>query len=233
MNLKIRSISAVAVLGLLAGSACGGDASGTEAPRGTKLIGVFAADAGKCSGKKPSGSYMRMIQPEADLEEGPFVENGDSPCKDKSFTPFIPGTDGGLSTADFQPTPKKAFDAEGNAIADAIMKPQGFYGVNYSISTNPVDPQTEDEIEVPAIYVDGAGNLSGDVRGWVVAWNGQYFNQGAPKPDGSTPGFTTPPTGTYDADSGRFELDWTSLVNGGPFDGFTGIWHLEGTFRES
>jgi hypothetical protein len=25
-------------------------------------------------------------------------------------------------------------------------------------------------------------------------------------------------------------MEWTSTISGGPFDGFTGLWHLEGTF---
>ena len=36
--------------------------------------------------------------------------------------------------------------------------------------------------------------------------------------------------GTYDAKTGKFVLEWTSLIQGGPFNQFTGVWHLEGTF---
>jgi hypothetical protein len=37
-------------------------------------------------------------------------------------------------------------------------------------------------------------------------------------------------SGTYDAATGHFVLQWKSLIVGGPFDRFTGSWHLEGTF---
>ena len=65
----------------------------------------------------------------------------------------------------------------------------------------------------------------------TVAWNGQQFNQGAPKPDGSSPGITVAPKGTYDPATGKYVLEWASQIVGGPFDGYTGVWHLEGTFK--
>ena len=37
--------------------------------------------------------------------------------------------------------------------------------------------------------------------------------------------------GTYDPDTGTYVLQWASQVEGGPFNGFTGIWHLEGTLE--
>jgi hypothetical protein len=73
--------------------------------------------------------------------------------------------------------------------------------------------------------------LSGDLRAWEATWNKQDFNQGSPKPDGSTPKLTTPAHGTYDATTGAFVLEWTSTIVGGPFNEFTGSWHLTGTFR--
>jgi hypothetical protein len=59
-----------------------------------------------------------------------------------------------------------------------------------------------------------------------VSWNGQQFNQGAPKPGGGGQA-----SGTYDKATGRYTLDWTSAIKGGPFDGFIGVWHLEGIYR--
>src|SRR5207244_9158562 len=61
----------------------------------------------------------------------------------------------------------------------------------------------------------------------TAEWNKQYFNQGAPKPGASRPTVT----GTYNARTGAFVLQWTSLIKGGAFNGFTGLWHLQGTFR--
>ena len=40
-------------------------------------------------------------------------------------------------------------------------------------------------------------------------------------------------TGTYDPETGAFTLEWTSYIEGGAFNGFTGLWHLEGVFEPS
>jgi hypothetical protein len=78
--------------------------------------------------------------------------------------------------------------------------------------------------------VDTGGTLSGQITAWVAQWNGQSFNQGTPKPNGTLPAPTTALTGTYDAATHGFTLAWKSLIVGGPFNGFTGSWHLAGTF---
>ena len=71
---------------------------------------------------------------------------------------------------------------------------------------------------------------SGQITAWDAQWKGLSFNQGAPKADGTFPGSTALPTGTYDAATGHYVLTWTSVIVGGPFGGFIGEWHLEGTF---
>src|SRR6266540_4108612 len=57
---------------------------------------------------------------------------------------------------------------------------------------------------------DGAGKLSADLRAFAAAYQGQHFNQGAPKPDGSTPGATTLASGTYTPATKAFSLQWAS-----------------------
>jgi hypothetical protein len=47
---------------------------------------------------------------------------------------------------------------------------------------------------------------------------------------GGTPGSTTALSGTYDPTTGQFTMSWKSLIVGGPFNTFTGVWHLTGTF---
>jgi hypothetical protein len=180
-----------------------------------------------------SGSYFRMVQPGGEIEGGPFVDNADSSCGDPSYSPLSPGADGGLITGGYQPQPEPPFTGDDQAgAADAIVQPTAFFAINFAVATNEVDPQTEDDVPAPSVVDDG-GTLAGDLSAWGVAYGGQHFNQGAPKPDGSLPGNTSGPTGTYDADTRKYVLEWTSLIQGGPFDGFTGIWHLEGTFEAS
>jgi hypothetical protein len=196
-----------------------------------ELVGTFRLKAGDCDGNT-SGAWFRMIQPGGDTS-GPYVTNTDSPCTDQSYTPLEPGTDGGLVTGAFQPHPDPAFGTSGGGTASRITKPQRFFGVNFAAATNPKDPQTGAAVSAPAIHVGADGSLTGDVRAFAAAWNNQHFNQGAPKPDGSTPGATAGPKGTYDRGSGAFVLEWTSQIVGGPFNNFTGQWHLEGTFAPS
>jgi hypothetical protein len=56
------------------------------------------------------------------------------------------------------------------------------------------------------------------------------FNQDSPKPDGSRPGLTRALSGTYHSKTHAFVITWTSQVVGDPFNGFTGLWHRNGTF---
>lgn len=213
----------------------GSDQAGSRStqPRqaGEALVGTFRITAGECGGDGiTGGSYFRMATPAGNPENGPWVNNTSSPCDDNTYTPLSPGTDGGLSTEDYQPHPDPAFDDDNNALADRIIQPTGFNGTDFAVAANPVDPQTEEEVPVPSIDAAG-GDLSGQITAWAAAWNDQHFNQGSPKPDGDQPGDTFGPTGTYDPATGAFTLEWASLIVGGPFNNFTGVWHLEGTFQ--
>lgn len=220
------------VLALLAAGCGGGDDTepATRADRGQELVGLFRIVAGRCEGGGvSSGSYFRMVQPGGTVPAGPFVINGDSPCGDKTWTPLSPGSDG-LRTGRHQPHPTPAFDASGNALASAIAQPQAWFAVKFALATNPRDPQTGTTVAPPRVTASG-GALSGDLRAWAAAWNGQHFNQGSPKPDGMRPGSTSGPRGTYDPSSRAYTLEWSSQIVGGPFNNFTGMWHLEGAFE--
>lgn len=196
---------------------------------GEDLKGLFRIDPANCGGT-PAGSYFRMIQP-GGTPDGPFIENNSSSCADRTYTDLQPGTDGGLSTVAHQPHPDPAFDGGGNGVANRITTPKGFFGRNFATATNATDPQTSTAAPVPTVTHDGTGKLGGNMSAFAAAYSGQHFNQGSPKPDGSNPGLTSGPTGTYDAASKRYVLEWSSTIVGGPFNNFTGRWHLEGTFE--
>ena len=141
-----------------------------------------------------------------------------------------PGTDGGLRTGAYQPQPAPAFAATGDAAAGAILAPQKFFAVRFGPSSNEKDPQTGTGVPAPSISVSGS-TLTGDLRAFSVAWNGQQFNQGAPKPDGGRPGATSPVSGTYDPATKAYSITWSSQIVGGPFNNFTGIWTLRGSYQ--
>lgn len=204
-----------------------GDETGT-----TELVGLLRVETGECTDAGvTSGSSFRMVQSGGSLSEGPFVPNGDSPCGDQTWTPLAPGTDGGLRLGDHQPTPDPAFDADGNAVAGRVTDPATWFAVGFATATNPVDPQTGVEVPAPTLSVDEDGILSGDLRSFAASWNGQHFNQGAPKPDGSVDGNTAAPAGSYDETTGRIVVEWSSQISGGAFDDFAGIWRLEGVLE--
>lgn len=201
----------------------------TSAPETTapqfegELLGVFGITAGACDGAVASGSYFRMVQA-GGTADGPFIPNPDSPCaSDTTYSLLAPGTEGGLATGRHQPAPDPAFDASGNATAAAIAQPVKFFGVAFALAT-------DEAIDPPALTAS-AGALSGQVQGWTAYYAGSPFNQGSPKPDGSKPGLTSDVTGTIDPATGAFVIEWSSLIVGGAFDSFTGIWHLEGVFQ--
>ncbi len=194
------------------------------------LVGTFGITTGECAdGGVTAGSYFKMVQPGGTVADGPFLENADSACGDPSFTPLEPGADDGLLTGDYQPSPDPAFDDDGNGIADAITLPTTFFAVNFSTATAEEDPQSGETVSPPSITASD-GTLVGDTSAFGVFYGNELFNQGAPKPDGSLPGLTTEVSGTIDPDTGEYVLEWTSLIVGGPFNDFVGVWHLEGTF---
>jgi hypothetical protein len=207
-------------------------AFGLQAPSAQaaeKLVGLFKLTPGSWSGSaddgKVSGTYFRMMQPDGKT----YLTNGDSRAANKSYTILSPGTDGGLRTGTYQSTPSPAFNSDGDALSGKVTAPEDFFGVKFATATNKKDPQTGKTTAVPTITRDGS-KLSGDLRAFAASWNKQHFNQGAPKPDGKKPGFTKEVSGTYNASTKAFTITWRSLIVGGPFDKFTGEWHLVGTF---
>ncbi|AHH16016.1 hypothetical protein NONO_c12090 [Nocardia nova SH22a] len=192
------------------------------------LNGLFELAPGVCSGGAVTGSFFRMILPTGDAG-GPYLQNSDSRCSDQTVTPLSPGTDGGLTSGSYQAQPDAAFDGAGNARSGRVTTPVRFYGVDFATATNPADPQTGAGTALPQLFSDG-GQLSGDLSSLGVTWNNQVFNQGSPKPGGGLPGKTGPVHGTIDG-AGNFVLEWTSQIVGGPFNNFTGLWHLAGRYH--
>ncbi|MBF6334083.1 hypothetical protein [Nocardia transvalensis] len=192
------------------------------------LNGLFALAPGVCANGAVTGSFFRMILPTGDAG-GPYLQNSDSHCSDQTVTPLSAGSDGGLISGSYQPQPAAAFDAAGNAQSGRVTTPVRFYGVDFATATNPTDPQTGQGTGLPQLFSEG-GQLSGDLSSLGVTWNNQVFNQGSPKPGGGLPGKTSPVHGSLDG-AGNFVIEWTSQIVGGPFNNFTGLWHLAGQYR--
>jgi len=190
------------------------------------LDGTLELETGREVSGRVTGSWFEMFDPPTWTTP---LENGNSPLKDQDYTPLSPGTDGGLETFAYEPAPSPAYNNADDPLFDEIMQPQSFFGDNFSVLTEASDPQTNEADPLPAI-VDDKGQLSGQITAWAVGWNGQWFNQGSPKPNGTLPAGSTAVSGTYDAATGHYLLEWKSLIVGGAFTNHAGLWHLEGTF---
>lgn len=151
-----------------------------------------------------TGSYFRMIYPGG----GKYFKNPYSASSNKTYTLLSAGSDGGLRTGKLQGAPNPAFDSKGDSLAGRIIRPTNFAGISFGVATVGT---------APSISVTG-GRLSGQVRGFTAEWNKLTFSQGGKV------------SGTYNAKTHVFVLTWTSLISGGPFNGFTGYWHLTGKF---
>jgi hypothetical protein len=235
-------------------------ASAQSAGSGRQLTGLFRLTPGAANGPQLNGTWFRMLEPGANATKGPFMKNANSAADGGLATLLEPGSAGGFRTGGYQSQPAPAFDPGGNSLAGAITAPTEFFGVKFSISTNKVDPQTKTTCAPPVVVLKN-GKLTADLSSWAASWNNQNFNQGAPKPIRNT-GARSPgqkqaqqvwsyvskqylgsvskatvsgssATGTFNAKTGAFTLQWTSLIVGGPFNGFTGLWHLEGVFQPS
>jgi len=255
--MKLRSVLTALVLAIAA-AGCG-NSDDTDSSRGTELVGLVTLTPGAAKGSELTGTWFRMVQIGGTAAKGPYMRNANSTADGGQATLLKPGTSGGLRLGGYQSQPEPAFAPNGDSTSKAITLPTKFFGVAFSIATNPVDPQTKTEVAPPTVYVKD-GRLTADLSSWGVTWNNQFFNQGAPKPVSSTdakaigqekaekvwdwvagkylekaPAATITGKsahGTYDAKTGAFELEWTSLIQGGPFNQFIGVWHLEGTFTK-
>ena len=85
---------------------------------GVLAAGALAGPAGAATAKSQSlkgtfkigkGSYFRMVVKGGTVKGGKFLENASSTATDKTYTPRLPGADGGLRTGRYQPG--SAFDA--------------------------------------------------------------------------------------------------------------------------
>jgi len=167
------------------------------------------------------GSYFRMRFPTG----GGYFKNPDSRARDKTYTTLSAGSGGGLVSGAYQGQPRRAFDGHGNSHAGAIIRPQAFAGIRFGLATFPRDPVSRRPVPAPGFVLVGR-RIYGQTTALTAAWNKLYFNQGVPKPGARG----TVAIGSYDPRSHRYVLSWSSRISSGPFNGFTGVWRLAGTF---
>jgi hypothetical protein len=217
----------ILAFGLIAG-AVAGTSTPAVASSGKALTGTLKFSPGKLArvhGRlEGTGTYFRMLLPG---QTDKYFLNPDARASDKSYPLLRPGTNGGLKLGNFQQPPSSPFSSTGNARANRITQPEKFASILFSISTAPKDAQTGAPVKAPSLTLRGT-KLTGNFTAWTAEWNKIYFNQGAPKPNGSYPALTRAVTGTYNSRTHAYVITWYSAIVGGPFNGFTGFWHLQG-----
>ena len=167
---------------------------------------------------------------------------------------LLPGSDGGIKLGQYQnfvldpdvPHPQGwQGDINGDGIPDGaagagyggtpvsgggnIVQPFSFAGVPTYVGTNPISYQSGNGHPAPSAEITNCVGsictLSLQLESWEVMWNGSAFEQG-PRPVNTGP-FTLA-TGTFDQSNNHYSVLWASQINGGPFNGVTTRWYLEG-----
>lgn len=226
MKRIIMAAAALAILGLTAG--CGGNAKATAS---TRLIGLFKLTPGQCTTAqaKPTGSYLIAIS----AAENHAVTNKRGGCTNPAYTPLNPGSDGGLVTGAFQTEATPAFDARRDATASRIVTPVSFGHFKFGLSTNPRDEQDAPggKPTFPApVAIDTKGALAIDLRSLVLLYAGKANSTCKQSSGlGCWELGSKSASGTYDATTHQFVVDWFSGESFVP-NGDSVEVHLEGTF---
>jgi hypothetical protein len=222
-------LASAAVLGIVAVSGCGGSAKAATQSR--LPAGLFAPTAGSCttSDARPSGSYLIVISAAADKA----VKNPKSRCANHDYTPLRPGTDGGLALGRFQSLPNPVFDAKRNSTAGKVFAPVDFGAFAIGFATTPRDeqdaPSGAPTYPVPAATVSGS-TLNVDLRSLVVTYAGPPNSTCRQSSGlGCWELGSRSATGTYDAATRHFVLDWFAGQSFTPKGDSVEV-HLEGTF---
>ncbi|MHB1712357.1 MAG: hypothetical protein ACYCV7_13310, partial [Acidimicrobiales bacterium] len=199
-------------------------------PQANELVGTFSLATGVCNGSRaPNGSWIELSK------GGGPIPNPSSACAGGSYTPLSQGTVG-LQTGHFQPDPIPTFDANGNSLSGAIIRPTKFLGADFGASTDPENEQSAPNgpgvFPAPYAVLNASGtaftaNLSsvnftynGTPNGTCASGNGVgCYSVGS-----------TDVAGTYDPSSHAYSMAWNGQVVGGAFNGATASFHFSGIF---
>jgi hypothetical protein len=140
------------------------------------------------------------------------VANPAGGCANRYYTPLSAGTEKGIEVGQFQEDPTPTFDAHGNSLADAVIKPASFLGVHFGMATNPDDVQDAPSGPVaftpPTATVQGT-KLTIDLRSLNITYGGA---PGSSCENDAGYGCwnlgSKVATGSYDSKSHQYEVQW-------------------------
>jgi len=221
---RLRAARTTLFAGLALALAVALPAAFAQTASATPLSGTVSVDAGYDTGGTPGGSYFRLEFPGG----GGYYDNTSSANADGTYTLLSQGTTG-LDLGTNQNPASPAFDLSYNSLSDDILSPTPFADTvnsatyDFSVATPSTDVTVTPNVPHTAVSLDQTGGgtvrpLTGDLSSWTAYWGGQVFTQGS----------TSLTSSTWNSSTGAVVLNWTSTVVGGPFNGFTGHWHIEG-----
>jgi hypothetical protein len=222
------------VLGVvLAAAGCSGGSHGATSDS-SRLNGLFRIAPGVCTDGTglPTGSYLIVLS----AATNHAVKNPHGGCKNPGYTLLRPGTDGGLITGEFQDVSGATFDSNANSRADRIIAPTRFGRFSFGFATNPRDEQDAATGNVafprPQAIVSGTA-LRVDLRSLVVSYAGNANTTCATSFGvGCWELGSENASGTYDAATGHFTLQWFTGESFTPKGDSIEV-HLAGTFVPS
>ncbi|MDO8212311.1 hypothetical protein [Conexibacter sp. CPCC 206217] len=222
----LRVVLLAAALVALAAAFAASAARATE----TLLVDTLLITSGSPSaraGVPPTGSWFRL-----GVAPGYFSNRSSANTVDQTYTLLTRGRTG-LPLLAFLNGPRPAFDGGGNALANSIILPTGFDGVNFSVATPEFDPNTglrNDPVSIVInLLVRPIPTIRAIVGAWTAYWNNQIFWQG-----NRTTAPITPTSFTYNLTTrrGTIVLDWIAPITAGPFAGNNGYWHIEAAITD-
>jgi hypothetical protein len=208
--------------------------TGTQAalgPQARELVGVFEIATGQCPASgTPTGSWVQLSK------GGQPIPNPNSSCDGGDYTLVAQGTQG-LETGQFQPNPTPTFDANGNSLAGAIIKPAAFLGTDFGAASNPQNVQSAPT--GPAVFPAPYAVLSAGGQTFTANVSAINFTYNGPPGGTCASGGgvgcysvgSPDAAGTYDPQTRAYTLGWTGQVVGGAFNGATATFHLTGVFN--
>ena len=113
-----------------------------------------------------------------------------------------------------------------------VLAPFEFFNNPTYVGINPIGYQSGEvhpaagaDVDLDSC-VDNVCDMTAELSGWEVMWNGTAFEQG-PRPDNTLPFELA--NGSYNLLTNFYSLQWSSQIKGGSFDSITGTWRIEGT----
>jgi hypothetical protein len=211
----------------------------TTAASATTLKGTITLTTGADSSPY-AGSWVRLYQT-ADGPSNPagYFVNPSSPAADQSYTPLVNGTQG-VTLKTIIPLASPAFDGSGNSLTNTLLTPEPFAGVNFSAYV-PKNTAKKAKFGKKGLVLEIAKDknatdpiTSADFTGWTIAWGGDsnYATPGS-TPDvdgGNLTGSVTWTNPKKHKLGGTIALTWSSPISEPPFQAYTAVWQLQGTY---